>query len=130
MEQTLKSYVLGWLVAMIFLAPLHAQTVASETSAAPANPAPAGHAPDDVMKELSDLVHAGKYVEAQGLTAGLLLAYPTDQRLLKAKTLLYKNIASLKPEYPSGSGNPPVRDVASSQLAGNTNAEQLTGMNT
>jgi hypothetical protein len=30
------------------------------------------------MKKLSDLVHAGKYTEAQQLTAALLLAFPDD----------------------------------------------------
>jgi len=45
---------------------MDAQTAANPPTAAnatAANPAPAGQAPDEVMKKLSDLVHAGKYAE-------------------------------------------------------------------
>src|SRR6267378_7614089 len=90
-------FIRGLFFAPIVLPPLHAQTTASipaDTNATAAKPTPTGQAPDDVMKKLSDLVHAGKYAEAQQLTAGLLLAYPDDRRLIKGKTLLDKLIAA------------------------------------
>lgn len=45
---------------------------------------PAGQAPDDVLKKLSDVVHAGKYAEAQQTITAMLILYPDDQRLIKA----------------------------------------------
>jgi hypothetical protein len=87
-----------------------------------------GQAPDEVMKKLSDLVHAGKYAEARQLTVGLLLAYPDDQRLIKAKALLDRSLASSKPTDPAASSNPPTGNVASGLLAENTKSTQLTGM--
>jgi hypothetical protein len=93
-----------------------------------ANAAPAAQAPDDVMKKLSDLVHAGKYAEAQGLTTGLLLAYPDDQRLIKAKALLDKSLASSKPLDPAASSNPPVSNVVSDLPAASMRGEPLTGL--
>jgi len=67
----------------------------TDTAAATGEPSPAqpGQAPDAVMKTLSDLFHAGRYTEAQQLDSGLLIAYPGDQRLIKAKALLEKAIA-------------------------------------
>jgi hypothetical protein len=71
--------------------------------------APAGQAPDDVMKKLSDLVHAGRYTEAQQLTAALLLAFPDDHRLIKAKELLDKALVTAENKVLP----PPVADSAS-----------------
>jgi hypothetical protein len=119
MEQTLKSYVLGWLVAMIFLAPLHAQTVASESSAAPASPTSASQAPDDVVKKLSELVHAGKYAEAQQTVAALLILYPDDQRLVKAKVLLDKASVTAGAPSVAPTSNPPSSNLASPQPSSN-----------
>jgi hypothetical protein len=88
-----KVFIFGFVLALIALPRLHAQTAASapaDTKPTVASPAPAGQAPDDVMKKLSELVRAGKYTEAQQLTAALLLAFPDDQRLIKAKELLDK----------------------------------------
>jgi len=69
----------------------------------------AGPAPGDVLKKLSDLIHARKYAEAQQSIADLLLVYPNDQRLIKAKALLDKLIApagatqgNTQPGSPSG----------------------------
>jgi hypothetical protein len=70
------------------------------------------------------LVHAGRYDEAQQLTAGLLLAYPDDQRLIKAKVLLDKSLVSSK----AAGSNPPANTLVSAALAGDKNAESLTGM--
>jgi len=134
MKKTSKSFILGFLVVLIFLPPLYAQTAANapaDSNAAPAgttaaNPTPAGQAPDDVMKKLSDLVHAGKYPEAQQLTAGLLLAYPDDQRLIKAKTLLDKLPATAGSANAAAAGNPPASNAPSAQP--NANDEKLTGM--
>ncbi len=100
----------------------------ADTRSSAASPTTPGRAPDEVMKKLSDLVHAGKYAEAQHLTSGLLAAYPDDQRLIKAKALLDKSLASPKPSDPVASGNPPASNVAPAQAATNAKSEQLTGM--
>src|SRR5690348_12720046 len=73
-------------LAMICVAPLHAQ--APGRAAGDTNSSSTNSAPDDVMKKLSELVRAGRYEEAHQLTAALLLAFPDDQRLIKAKALL------------------------------------------
>ncbi len=90
-----------------------------DTNTVAASPTPAGQAPDDVVKKLSDLVHDGKYAEAQQLTTGLLLAYPDDQHLIKAKALLDKLLEASNSSQPTNS-------VA--QPAASGTAEQLTGM--
>jgi hypothetical protein len=115
MREFSKSLICGSFLALICLSPLHAQTAANPPSpgnATAANAAPTGQVPDEVMKKLSDLVHSGKYAEAQQLTVGLLLAYPDDQRLIKAKALLDKSLASSKTADPATSAS----------------ATQLTGM--
>ncbi len=124
-------FILGLFFAPIVLPPLHAQTTASipaDTNATAAKPTPTGQAPDDVMKKLSDLVHAGKYAEAQQLTAGLLLAYPEDQRLIKAKVMLDKLFVPASAAQTTPHNNPPASSGSSAQPAMNTNAEQFTGM--
>src|SRR5450755_1058829 len=97
MKQLLKSFILGFVLVLISILPLHAQTVSNapaDVSATAANTTPANQAPDDVAKKITDLVHAGKYAEAQQLTTGLLSAYPDDERLIKAKALIEKMLAS------------------------------------
>ena len=95
-----------------------------QAKASSANPAPSGQAPDEATRKITELVHAGKYSEVQQLTAGLLIAYPNDQRLIKAKALIEKLLA------PAGSANAP----SSNQPANNpvppqaASVEQLTGM--
>src|ERR1700732_1583167 len=109
MKNLTKSLILGFILAPMYLPSLHAQTEGStsaDTRPSAASPSTPGPAPDEVMKKLSDLVHAGKYAEAQQLTTGLLLAYPGDQRLIKAKALLDKSLASPKPSDPVAGGNP------------------------
>jgi hypothetical protein len=115
--------ILALFLGLILLSVLHAQTVANAPAAqtnaaeAAASAPSAGQAPDDATKKITELVHAGKYVEAQQLTAGLLIAYPNDQRLLKAKALIQKLLA------PAGHATP-----GSGQPAASADAEQLTGM--
>ena len=92
----------------------------ADTNAAAASQNPHGQAPDDATKKITELVHAGKYAEAQQLTTGLLIAYPSDQRLIKAKRLIAKLISPAS-QAPEASGQPV-------QPAANTNADQLTGM--
>jgi hypothetical protein len=107
-----KVFTFGFVLALIALPRLHAQTVASapaDTKPTAANLAPAGQAPDDVMKKLSELVRAGKYMEAQQLTAALLLAFPDDQRLIRAKVLLDKALVTTENKVLP----PPVADSAS-----------------
>jgi hypothetical protein len=131
MKNLTKSLILGFILALMYLPPLHAQTGGS-TSAdirpSAASPTASGQAPDEVMKKLSDLVHAGKYAEAQQLTAGLLLAYPDDQRLIKAKALLGKSLATAGPATVTPDGNLPVDNVASVPPAASTRGEPLTGL--
>ncbi|MGB8583121.1 MAG: thioredoxin domain-containing protein [Candidatus Sulfotelmatobacter sp.] len=125
MGQLSKWFGLGLSLVLVLLSPLHAQTAASahvETGAAAATPAPVGLAPDDATAKLTELVHAGKYAEAQQLTAGLLIAYPNDQRLIKAEALIDKLLS------PAGSTNATPGNAQPSQPPANANAGQLTGM--
>lgn len=118
---------LGFLVGVIALRP--AQTAAAtptDENATRTGTAPAEQAPDDVLAKLSGLIHAGKYAEAQQLTAGLLLAYPEDQRLIKAKTLLDKVISSSKAPKTAATSNQPLNGAAPPTT--DTNAAHLTGM--
>ena len=116
----------NWGLSLVLssLSLLHAQT--STTPAADpnavANPAQASQAPGEMTKKITDLVHAGKYTEAQQLTTGLLVAYPDDQRLIKAKALIEKMLA------PSGSTRTAPSSSQPAQPAANANADQLTGM--
>src|SRR5216683_1824362 len=122
---------LSLLLIVTSLSPLHAQTPANppaDTVAKSANPAPSGQAPEEMTKKIAGLVHAGKYAEAQKLTTCLLVAYPDDQRLIKAKALLDQSLASSKSADPAANGNPPTNDATSTQPATNTSANQITGM--
>jgi hypothetical protein len=107
---------------------LHAQTATKESPtntnarmAAPSAPA-TGQAPGDVTKKITDMVNAGKYAEAQQLTTGLLVAYPDDQRLIRAKALIEKLLA------PGTSVNPAPESSQPAQPASNSGVEELTGM--
>jgi hypothetical protein len=129
MKQLSKSLILGFVLALIYLPPLHAQMdTNAPTDPSAANPAPAGQAPDEVTNKITDLVHAGKYAEAQQLTTGLLAAYPGDQRLIKAKALLEKLLAPAGSANAVPASNPPINNVAPAQLAASTNTEPLSGM--
>ena len=122
MGKSLKFFFLGLSLVLVFL-PLHAQTAkAPAASPTSASPAPERQAPDDATKKLTELVHAGKYAEAQQLTAGLLIAYPDDQRLAKAKAVIEKLLA------PGGSTNAAPTNSQPDQSATNPNPMQLTGM--
>ena len=131
MKKLPQTTIVGWLLALMVSAPLHAQTARNPQAATdPAVPStkPAGQAPDEVMKKLSDLVHAGKYEEAQQLTSGLLVAYPTDQRLIKAKPLLDKSLANAAATTTTPGSNPAVTNETSTQPAANEKSGSLTGM--
>jgi len=132
-----KPLILGFFLALVCLPSLQAQTAVNaptDSNVAAANTAqtdssPASRAPEEVMKKLSDLVHAGKYAEAQQLTGGLLLAYPEDQRLIKAKALLDKLPAPAGSASAAPSSNPmPSNAAVPAQPAASTDAEPLTGM--
>lgn len=103
--------------ALVFTAPLLAQTpdVAPSTTTAPAQ------APDDMTRKITELVHAGRYAEAQQLTTGLLVAYPNDERLIKAKTLIDQLLAA--PAVPNAATQPTTAAPFVS-----TEGEELTGM--
>jgi len=117
MKKLSLSFALGLVLAMISLSPLHAQP-ASNT---PAKTPSAAQAPDEVTGKITDLVHAGKYAEAQQLTIGLLAAYPDDQRLIKAKQLLDRLLS------PGGATATPGTNSAA-EAAPNPNVINLTGM--
>src|ERR1700683_3217787 len=118
MKNLLRFTVACLLFAPICVSPLHAQTA---SDVANSTAAPAGQAPDDMARKITDLVHSGKYADAQKLVAGLLIAYPDDQRLIKAKALIEKMLA------PGGSaGATPASQRT--EPAADANAEQLTGM--
>jgi hypothetical protein len=129
----MKLFIHGFFLLLIFLLPLRAQDAAPAAVGAlsqqtpairstgnttiPASVAPAGQAPDEVMAKLSDLYRTGKIAEAQQLAAGLLLAYPDDQKLAKVKSLLDKLLAAQSVDTASNV-TPPANVVASdSQLA-------------
>ena len=118
-----SSYFFSGLVLVLSVLPGHAQegtNVRADHNAAVATSAPDGRAPEQATKKLTELVHARKYAEAQQLTSGLLIAYPNDQRLIKAQALIEKMLASGGQAVPD-SGQPV-------QSAANPNPMQLTGM--
>lgn len=91
-----KALVSGLLVVLTCVL-LHAQpsqTAPGAPSAKETDSSPKGLAPDEMTRKITELVHAGKYTEAQQLTAGLLIAYPDDQRLIKAKSLIEKLLST------------------------------------
>jgi hypothetical protein len=85
-----------------------------------------GQAPEEVMKRLAELVHSGKFAEAQQLTTGLLMAYPDDPRLIKVKALLDRSPASTSSPKTTNSNTP--NDSPSAQPPARANPEKLTGM--
>ena len=126
MPKNPRLMLLASLFVLTVRTPLHAQAQAplpdgANSEASPA-PEPEGHAPDEMTKRITDLVHAGKCAEAQQLTNGLLIAYPGDQRLIKAKALIEKLLAPASSTSAASTTSPP------NQSAENSNAEQLTGM--
>ena len=124
----MKVHTLFAVICLSLLTPsLFGQTNApADTNTIAANPIPTGQAPDDVVKKLSDLVHDGKYAEAQQLTAGLLLAYPDDQHLIKAKALLDKLLAAQTPN-PTPVVSEPTKNVTAKSAA-SSSPKPLTGM--
>ena len=124
MRKLPKSIVCGFLLALFGSCPLPAQTPGNVPAAGGAaeKTTPDGQAPSDIMKKLSDLVHVGKYVEAQQLTSGLLLAYPGDQRLIKGQALIAKLLS------PADSASPDLPSNAPAQPALSANPVSLTGM--
>jgi hypothetical protein len=116
----MKAHTFFALICFSLLTPsLFGQTNApADTNSIATNQVPASQASDDVIKKLSGLVHDGKYAEAQQLASGLLLAYPDDQRLIKAKTLLDKLIVASNSSQPTNSVAQPVTNATSEQFTG------------
>lgn len=125
-----KCFVLAFFLALLAVPILHAKPAlgghASDTAAAQSTPA--GQAPDELITKLSDLVHAGKYVEAEQFTAGLLVAFPDDQRLIKVKALLDKSLAAGGTTNVSPGNAPASSNSPAEQPPSNANREELTGM--
>lgn len=130
MKKLLNHFYFVLLLSLIFPPVLYAQMATSvpavKTNAAAANRAPAGQAPAEVVKKLSNLVHAAKYDEAQQLITGLLIAYPNDQRLIQAQSLVAKLLASAKPADSASGDSQPTNSIA--QPAVSATPSQLTGM--
>ena len=122
----MKYTIAGFLGSLIVLASLHAQTAtydpgnATTTAAAPGTPA-AAQAPADMTRKITELVNAGRYAEAQQLTTGLLVAYPDDQRLIKAKALIEKLLAPDRPANGTSQNSQPAQPAAN-------NGEEFSGM--
>jgi hypothetical protein len=94
--------------------------IASTHSDASSQPA-AALASDEMTKRITDLVNAGKYLEAQALTTGLLVAYPNDERLIQTQALLKQLVPTAAvPSTPGIS--------LSAQPATGADAGHLTGM--
>ena len=124
----MKSFIVVLVLVLVSVCLSPAQQLSrppADTNAPATSPTPAAQAPDDVTNKITELVHAEKYAEAQQLTTGLLLAYPNDQRLIKAKELLDK---LLTPARSAPGSNPPTNNIAPAQPAANTTSKQLTGM--
>jgi len=111
------------LIFVLTCLPLHAQTASPAPDEGNATPmSSTSQAPDESTKKITALVHAGRYTEAQQLTTGLLIAYPNDQRLVKAKALIDKLLT------PGGSASEAPVSNQPTQHSADANAEQLTGM--
>jgi hypothetical protein len=112
----MKSFMITFILVVGILSPLYAQTDAAggNSAAAPVQ------APDDMTRKITDLVNAGKYAEAQQLTTGLLVAYPDDQRLIKAKALIEKLLT------PGSSANAEPKNQPAQPEA--NNGEEFIGM--
>ncbi|HEX8926171.1 MAG TPA: hypothetical protein VF786_10290 [Terriglobales bacterium] len=87
-------------LTLALLSPLTCRFVLAQTAVNPSvasnspNATAAAQAPEEMTRKISELVHSGKYVEAQQLTTGLLIAYPNDERLIKAKALIEQLLAA------------------------------------
>jgi len=66
-----------------------------------------------MTNKIADLVHSGQYAQAKQLTTGLMIAYPNDQRLVKANALIDQLMAAPVKAAPTVAPNP---------------ADQLSGM--
>jgi hypothetical protein len=120
---------LGFLLGVIALRPAQAAPAApTDGNATRTVAASAEQAPDAVLAKLSGLIHAGKYAEAQQTVAALLILYPDDQRLIKAKALLDKLPASPAPNKTAPSESRPARGGAFAQPLGGSTSGQYTGM--
>jgi hypothetical protein len=131
----MKSFILGPVIIVLTVYCSAQQPASAPSGADPqgrirgeAGPAPTGQAPDDLTNKITVLVHAGKYVEAQQLTTGLLIAYLNDPRLIKAKALIDRPLSPAGSTNPAPAGNQPTGNVPSAKPAANASAEQLTGM--
>jgi hypothetical protein len=90
-------------------------TTSDSSANTPAPPAQssADLAPAAMTNKIADLVHSGQYAQAKQLTTGLMIAYPNDQRLVKANALIDQLMAAPVKATPTVAPNP---------------ADQLSGM--
>jgi hypothetical protein len=107
--KTRWTFTLGFFLSLISLSALHAQT-------------PPSQAPDEATRKITELVHAGRYAEAQQLTSGLLLAYPDDARLIKGHVLLEQLLSPTAANAAAATSN------TAPQPSASVSTETLTGM--
>ena len=105
-------------------APAPATPQTADNVAPSPSTSPVSQAPDEVIKKLSALIHGEKYTEAQQLISGLMIAYPDDARLIKAKGLLEKLLTTAKPGESSSANGQPTAPATQTQPA----QGQFTGM--
>jgi len=125
LNKVAESFIRGASVALICIVSLHAQT--GTTAPAGTTAVTAAQAPERMTTKITELVHAGRYAEAKQLTTGLLVAYPDDQRLIKAKELLEKLLAPTAAAT-APSGDQRSNTVLPAQPAANKTESHLTGM--
>ena len=119
MKKWTKLFICGLFLVLGGLASLRGQ-IASTHSDASSQPA-AARASDEMTQRITDLVNAGKYLEAQALTTGLLVAYPNDERLIQTQALLKQLVPTAAvPSTPGIS--------LAAQPATGADAGHLTGM--
>jgi hypothetical protein len=119
MKKWTRLFICGLFLVLGGLASLRGQ-IASTHSDASSQPA-AARASDEMTQRITDLVNAGKYLEAQALTTGLLVAYPNDERLIQTQALLKRLVPTAAvPSTPAIS--------LSAQPATGADAGHLTGM--
>jgi hypothetical protein len=111
-------------LAAVLLLPVAVSSAAQEPNNSAARSS--SQAPDEMTKKLADLVHAGRYDEARQSVVGLLILYPDDQRLVKAKVLLDNSPAIANPAAPAAGD--PGGDSAPAQSSRSNAGAQLTGM--
>ena len=98
MGQLRRPFIFGLVLALIFLSALHAQTATSAPAGAnmkAESSTTTGQAPDEMTKKLTDLVHAGKYAEAEKLTEAIE-SHQAEARCCRARCGAHAHVDHLQ----------------------------------